>query len=91
MNKAEFIAAVAAESGLSKQDAELAVNGMISAVTNALKKDQKVSIVGFLTAENHHRKASTGRNPRTGETIQIPAKNVAKFKAGKALNDALNS
>ena len=90
MNKAEFIAAVAAESGLGKQEAEQAVNGMISAVTKALKQNKKISIVGFLTAENKHRPASTGRNPRTGETINIPAKNVAKFKAGKALNDAIN-
>ena len=90
MNKAELITAIASESGLSKADAEKALNGFMSAITKGLKKGNKISLVGFLTIENQRRKATTGRNPRTGEEIKIAAKNVAKFKAGKALNDSLN-
>lgn len=90
MNKAELVAAVAAESGLSKADAAKAVDGLIISITGALKKGKKISLVGFGTFESIRRKATTARNPRTGEKINVAAKNVAKFKAGKALNEDLN-
>lgn len=90
MNKAELIAAIASDSGLTKSDAEKALNAYIAAVTKALKSKKKVVIPGFMSAENRPRKASTGRNPRTGEKIKIPAKNIPKLKAGKTLTEALN-
>ncbi|HID82442.1 MAG TPA: HU family DNA-binding protein [Chromatiales bacterium] len=90
MNKSEFIDAVAAESGLTKADAGKALDGVISAITNALKKGDTVTLVGFGTFEKRHRKARVGRNPRTGEALQIKASNVPSFKAGKALKDAVN-
>ncbi len=90
MNKSELVAAIAAESELSKTDAERALNAFITATTKALKKGHKISLVGFVTIASQRRKATTGRNPRTGAEIKIAAKTVAKFKAGKALNDALN-
>lgn len=90
MNKSEFIDAVAAESGLTKADAGKALDGVIGAVTNALKKGDTVTLVGFGTFEKRHRKARVGRNPRTGEALQIKASNVPSFKAGKALKDAVN-
>lgn len=90
MNKSEFIDAVAAESGLTKADAGKALDGVINAITNALKKGDTVTLVGFGTFEKRHRKARVGRNPRTGEALQIKASNVPSFKAGKALKDAVN-
>ena len=90
MNKAEFIGAVAAASELTKADAENAVNGMIEVIKKALKKGDTVSLVGFGTFDVKKRKARTGRNPRTGETIKIKASKNPSFKAGKALKDAVN-
>ncbi len=90
MNKSEFIDAVAAESGLTKADAARAVDGVINTITNALKKGDTVTLVGFGTFEKRHRAARVGRNPRTGEALQIKASNIPSFKAGKALKDAVN-
>jgi len=90
MNKSELIDAIAAASGLSKADAGRALDGFTSAVTGALKGGDSVSMVGFGTFAVKHRAARSGRNPRTGETIQIKASNNPSFKAGKALKDAVN-
>lgn len=90
MNKGDLIEVVADDSGLSKADATRAVDSVIAAVTNALKAGQQVSLVGFGTFVVKSRAARQGRNPRTGETIQITASRVPGFKAGKALKDAVN-
>jgi len=90
MNKSELIDAIASDSGLSKADAGRALDGFTSAVTNALKGGDSISMVGFGTFSVKHRAARAGRNPRTGETIQIKASNNPSFKAGKALKDAVN-
>lgn len=90
MNKNDLVAAVADESGLSKADAGKAVDGVFNAITDALKKGEEVRLVGFGTFAVAERAASEGRNPRTGETIQIPASKQPKFKAGKGLKDAVN-
>ena len=90
MNKAELVDAVAAAANLSKADAGRAVDAVVNSITAALKKGQQVSVVGFGTFGVKHRAARSGRNPRTGETIQIAARNVPGFKAGKALKDAVN-
>ena len=90
MNKGDLIENVASESGLSKADAGRAVDAVIGAVTGALKKGGQVSLVGFGTFSVKARAARMGRNPRTGEAIQIKASNVPGFKAGKALKDAVN-
>lgn len=89
MNKNDLVTAVA-NTGLSKSDATKAVDGILDAVTNALKNGEEVRLVGFGTFSVRRRNASTGRNPRTGEAIQIPASNQPKFKAGKGLKDAVN-
>lgn len=90
MNKNDLIANVADGSGLSKADAAKAVDGVIDAITDALAKQEEIRLVGFGTFSVAKRKATTGRNPRTGESIQIKASNQPKFKAGKALKDAVN-
>ena len=90
MNKGDLIEAVAESAGLSKADAGRAVDAMVDSVTDALKKGAQVSLVGFGTFSVKKRAARQGRNPRTGETIQIKASNVPGFKAGKALKDAVN-
>jgi DNA-binding protein HU-beta len=90
MNKNELVAAVADESGLSKADAGKAIDSVFDAITNSLKDGNEVRLVGFGTFSVSHRKATTGRNPRTGESIQIPASNQPKFKAGKGLKTAVN-
>lgn len=90
MNKAELIDAVAGAVDLSKADAGRAVDAVVDQVTAALKRGEQVSLVGFGTFSVKHRAARSGRNPRTGETIQIAASNVPGFKAGKALKDAVN-
>ena len=90
MNKNDLIAAVAGNSGLSKADAAKAVDGMVDAITTSLKGGSEVRLVGFGTFSISRRSATTGRNPRTGETIQIKASNQPKFKAGKALKAAVN-
>ena len=90
MNKSELIAAVAKEADLTKKDAEAAVNAVTGVITDALKAGDKVQIVGFGTFETRARAARTGKNPRTGETIEIEASKVPAFKAGKALKDTVN-
>lgn len=90
MNKSELIEAMAAKADISKSAAGDALEGMLEAVTTTLKKGDSLALVGFGTFSVGSRAARTGRNPRTGETIQIKASKNAKFKAGKALKDALN-
>ena len=86
----ELISAVAANSELSKIDAAKAVDGVFEAITSSLKGGDEVRLVGFGTFSVSKRAATTGRNPRTGEAIQIKASNQPKFKAGKALKGAVN-
>ena len=90
MNKQDLISAVADSSGLSKSDASKAVEGVFDAITGALKKGDEVRLVGFGTFSVSQRKASTGRTPRTGETMTIKASAQPKFKAGKGLKDSVN-
>ena len=90
MNKNDLVAAVATNTGLSKSDSANAVDCMLDSITGALKSGTEVRLVGFGTFSVAHRRASEGRNPRTGERIQIPASKQPKFKAGKALKDAVN-
>jgi DNA-binding protein HU-beta len=90
MNKNELIGSVAETSGLSRSDASNAVEGVFDAITKALSKGDEVRLVGFGTFSVAKRKASTGRNPRTGEPMQIKASTQPKFKAGKGLKDAVN-
>ena len=91
MTKAELISAVAAEAGLKKVEAEKAVAAFIATVTAALKKGDKLSLVGFGTFATAKRAARKGQNPQTGKKINIPAATVPKFKAGKTLKEAVNS
>ncbi len=90
MNKIDLISAVASRAGLSKTDTAKAVDGITSSITSALQRDTDVRLVGFGTFSVRHRNATTGRNPRTGERIQISARNVPKFKSGKALKASVN-
>ena len=90
MNKNDLIASVASSAGLSKSDATRSLESLLDTVTNALKRGEKVSIVGFGNFSISERKATTGRNPRTGESIQIPASKRPKFSVGKALKEAVN-
>lgn len=90
MNKNELISSIASETGLTKTDSAKAVDAFVSAITNALKSGDEVRLVGFGTFAVSNRSATTGRNPRTGATINIPARKQAKFKAGKALQDSVN-
>ena len=89
MNKTELIAAVAAKTGMSKKDAEKAVAATVDAITESLVKGDKVQVSGFGIFEVKAREARVGRNPRTKETIQIPATRLPAFKASKALKDAV--
>ncbi len=91
MNKNDLVANVADASGLSKADAAKAVDATFDAISSALSGGGEVRLVGFGTFSVAQRRASTGRNPRTGEAIQIPASKQPKFKAGKALKDAVNN
>lgn len=90
MNKNEFIDKVADMADMSKSDSERAVNAVLDAISNALQAGDDVRLVGFGTFSAAKRKAREGRNPRTGETIQIAASIQPKFSAGKGLKDALN-
>ena len=90
MNKNDLIAAVADSAELSKADAGKAVDSVHENITGALKGGNEVRLVGFGTFSVAQRKATTGRNPQTGATIQIPASKQPKFKAGKALKDSVN-
>ena len=90
MNKTEFIAAVAEKAEISKKDSEKALKAFVDVVAEQLKAGDKVQLVGFGTFEVSERAAREGRNPQTGETMKIAACKAPKFKAGKALKDALN-
>lgn len=90
MNKAELIDAVAQAADISKSDAGKAVEAVTQTIADTLAKGDQVAVVGFGTFVVKHRAARAGRNPKTGETIQIKASNVPSFKAGKALKDAVN-
>ena len=90
MNKTELVAAIADQAGITKKDAEKAVNAFTDVVTKALKKGEKVQLVGFGTFEVSKRAARTGRNPQTGKEMKIAASKAPKFKAGKALKDMVN-
>ncbi len=90
MNKNDLVAEVADATGLTKADAAKAVDSVLDSITNSLKKGDEVRLVGFGTFTVAKRAASEGRNPRTGETIKIPASKRPKFTAGKALKDAVN-
>ena len=90
MNKTELVAAMAEQTNLSKKDVEAALKVFIDVVAEELKKGEKVQLVGFGTFEVSERAAREGRNPQTGETMQIKASKTPKFKAGKALKDMMN-
>ena len=90
MNKAELIDAMADAADISKAAASRALDGMVEAITAAMKEGDQVSLIGFGTFSVKQRAARQGRNPQTGETIQIQASNIPTFKAGKALKDAVN-
>ena len=90
MNKNDLVANVATGSGLSKADSAKAVDAVFDSITSSLKNGTEVRLVGFGTFSVSRRQATTGRNPRTGESIQIAASNQPKFKAGKGLKDAVN-
>ena len=90
MNKTELVAAIASKANISKKDAEASVKAFTEVVAEELKKGEKIQLVGFGTFEVSARAARTGRNPQTGEEMKIPASKAPKFKAGKALKDAIN-
>ncbi|MGE5540115.1 MAG: HU family DNA-binding protein [Gemmatimonas sp.] len=90
MNKNDLVAAVASNTGLSKADSTRAVDEVFDVITKSLKKGDEVRLVGFGTFVVSKRAATQGRNPRTGEAIQIPASKLPKFRAGKGLKDAVN-
>ena len=90
MNKTELVAAMAEQTNLSKKDAEAALKAFIDVVSEELKKGEKVQLVGFGTFEVSEGAAREGRNPQTGETMEIKASKTPKFKAGKALKDMMN-
>lgn len=90
MNKQELISAIAEKANLSKKDADAALSAFVGAVEDALKKGDKVQLVGFGSFEVRERAARTGRNPQTGAEMKIAAAKVPTFKAGKALKDLIN-
>lgn len=90
MNKTELVAVVAEKSGLTKKDAEAAVSATLDAVVEAIANGEKVQLIGFGTFEQRQRNARTGCDPRTGNTIEIPASKVPAFKAGQAFKKAVN-
>ena len=91
MNKAELVAAIAEKTELSKKDTEKALKAFVDVVTEELKKGEKIQMVGFGTFEVSERAAREGRNPANGQPMQIAASKAPKFKAGKALKDAVNA
>ena len=91
MNKTELIAAIAEQAEISKKDAEKALKAFVDVVTEQLKEGEIVQLVGFGTFEVSERAAREGRNPQTGKTMKIAACKAPKFKAGKALKDAVNA
>lgn len=90
MNKSELVSAIAAKTELSKKDAEKSLKAFIDVVTDELAAGGKIQLVGFGTYEVSERAARTGRNPQTGKEMKIPASKAPRFKAGKALKDAVN-
>ena len=90
MNKNDLVKSVAEATDLSSADTARAVDGVFDSITNSLKSGEEVRLVGFGSFSVVRRKATTGRNPRTGEAIDIPASNQPKFKAGKALKGSVN-
>ena len=90
MNKKELVESIAEAAAINKATAEKALNGTLMAITEALKKGDTVTLVGFGTFSASRRQPREGRNPKTGDTIKIPAKNLARFKAGSKLSEALN-
>jgi len=89
MNKADLVEKIADQTGLTKKTSREAVDAVISAITDSLSREEKVTLVGFGTFQVMERKARKGRNPQTRETINIPAKKVPRFTAGKALREAV--
>jgi len=89
MNKAELVGEVADQTGLTRRTSREAVNAVISAISDCLGREERATLVGFGTFQVMERKARRGVNPQTGKAIQIPAKNVPKFKAGKSLREAV--
>jgi DNA-binding protein HU-beta len=89
MNKGDLIEKVAKECGLSKTASDQVLNSILNAITGAVTAGDKVTLIGFGTFSVNSRPARDGRNPQTGETIQIPAKKIVKFKAGSKLSDAV--
>ena len=90
MNKSELISSISSASGLTKTDSEKALNAFISTVYSSLKSGKDIRLVGFGTFSTSKRAATTAINPRTRQTIKVPARKVAKFKAGKSLQEAVN-
>ena len=90
MNKGELVASIADKADITQSQAESALSATLESIQDALKSGDSVSLVGFGTFSANERPAREGRNPRTGETIQIAAKTVAKFKPGKKLSESLN-
>lgn len=90
MNKQELVSAMAEKAGLTKADADKAVNAFVDTVKETMAKGESIQLIGFGTFSVSERSARTGRNPQTGKEIQIAAKKIAKFKAGKALDEAVN-
>jgi len=89
MNKAELVEEVSSQTGLTKKTSREAVNAVISAMTDSLGREEKVTLVGFGTFRVMERKARRGRNPQTGKELEIPAKKVPKFRPGKSLREAV--
>lgn len=90
MQKSELVAQIAEQAGLSKAEAQSALNAITDSISDALARGETVSLIGFGTFEQRHRAARQGRNPQTGATIEIAAANNVGFKPGKALKDAVN-
>lgn len=90
MNKQQLVKAMAIEASMTQDEATVALNGLLAAITKAMADGEEVKLVGFGTFSVAARKGRTGRNPKTGEAVEIPAKNIAKFKAGKDLQEAVN-
>ena len=91
MNKSDLVGHVAGETGLRRPAAEAAVNAVLSCISGSLARGEAVSLIGFGTFSARRRPARTARNPRTGETMAVPASTVAAFKPGKSLKDAVNA
>jgi len=90
MSKAELVSYIAEEAGLTKADATRALDAMMNGVVKGLKESGKVTLTGFCTFASKYKEATTGRNPKTGETVKIAARNAVTIKAGSKLKDALN-